>query len=92
MTESAAPDVYPVGLFRDVRNTWDRLHAPRKRGRRAAIRSFCYWFGRSWRRRSYWNGYLAEVDAGWRAGHGWTPGRARRDLAHHLTVEVPDGT
>lgn len=50
-------DVYPVGFYRDLRNLigilavghwWDASHLLR-------------WIARSWRRRSYWNGYLAEV-------------------------------
>ena len=70
--------IYPVGLFRDLIAL---------RTRRFTARTFTRWFRRSWRRRSYWNGYLAEHVGNLphtRAGHGWTKRRALRDLHRHL--------
>ncbi|MCX5070868.1 hypothetical protein OOJ91_34030 [Micromonospora lupini] len=83
-------DVYPVGLFRDVRQLRHALAVgdPRawRRLRSALGRQVDRIRGRRWREaRQYLNGYLAEHrTSGTRCGHGWTPGRARRDLAAHL--------
>jgi hypothetical protein len=81
-------NVYPVGLLHDIRRTWatirarvpdvSALEAVRRLGRDVR---------KHWRRRSYWNGYLAEpTEPGeWtRCGHGWTRARAERDLDRHL--------
>lgn len=56
---------------------------------RARLRGFWSTLRRSWRRRSYWNGFLAEPvdlpdDAWTRCGHGWTRRRALRDLRRHV--------
>jgi hypothetical protein len=65
-------DVYAVGLLRD----W--LHARRTGEYRLRWR----WFCRSWRRRSYWNGYLAEhAQCAHNAGRGWTKRAASRRVA-----------
>lgn len=81
----SAVDVYPVGLFRDVR----QARVDRRRGRpafrrlaRTALRR------RAWRRVSYWNGYLAEPspwpDGLRTCGHGWTRRRALARLDRYL--------
>lgn len=91
MTDPTEIEVYPVGVLLDLRNLRRKLRHPghgmtRWRELRAAAR----WFRRSWRRRSYWNGYLAEVHyppAGLthrRAGRGWTRRAAARSLGLRL--------
>lgn len=81
-------EIYPVGLLAD----WQHfVHNP---DRKDARRSFRAALRRQWDRirarkwraaKNYFNGYLAEhAHAGSRAGHGWTRGRAYRDLARHL--------
>ncbi len=78
-------EVYPVGLFHDLK--WIRTHW-RGRGWRVALWKARYATRRSrWWKRSYWNGFLAEAPDHWpatRAGHGWTPSRALRDLNQHM--------
>lgn len=78
-------DVYPVGLLRDLQEFGQVI--------RYACRKLANNWRTGWRRRSYWNGYLAEQSNGRarRAGHGWTEHRAVEDLAHHLFVELPTG-
>jgi hypothetical protein len=79
-------DIYPVGLLADLKHfrgdwwVW---------GRRVAVARFVRSVRRSWRRRSYWNGYLAEVDLpiATRCGRGWTKVRARLDLARHVAEQ-----
>lgn len=76
-------DIYPVGLLADLK----RLRADWwMEGSGYAVIRFVSQFRQSWRRRSYWNGYLAEVDSpnATRCGHGWTKMRARLDLARHV--------
>lgn len=82
-TGSAEVDIYPVGLLSDLKRFRYRWWCD---GRRYAVRAFARAFRTQWRRRSYWNGYLAEVEhpAVTRAGHGWTKTRARLDLARHV--------
>lgn len=83
-------EVYPVGLLADLRFLSGTIRrAPSHTGE--AWRKLRNGWRGSWRRRSYWNGYLAEpkVDNAWaRAGHGWTEKRARRDLDRHLADVV----
>lgn len=71
--------VYPVGLLRDLVSL---------RTGRFTARQFARWFRASWRRRSYWNGYLAEPVSEavtfTRCGTGWTQRRASADLCRHL--------
>jgi hypothetical protein len=75
-------DVYPVGLLRDLIQFDDQFHL---KNRRQALRTLWRHLRRSWRRRNYWNGYLAEHrQLGTRCGHGWTRSRAYRDLLEHL--------
>lgn len=63
MGEHVTTDVYAVGFLSDLRE------ARRSGNWRAKLR----WFRRSWRRRSYWNGFLAEHEAcPHNAGRGWT--------------------
>jgi hypothetical protein len=81
--ESSKVDIYPVGLLSDLK----RLRAEWwTQGSGVAVVAFVSRFRASWRRRSYWNGYLAETDLPWakRAGHGWTKRRATLDLARHV--------
>lgn len=61
------PDIYAVGFLRDWK-LW-----------RSGGRSFKHtwgWFKKSWTRKSYWNGYLAETENKSRCGKGWTKNRA----------------
>jgi hypothetical protein len=88
-TDVGEVDIYAVGLLHDIRLAvgglrarGHRFHFARKLPRR--LRS-------SWRKSSYWNGYLAEPAAiadglnTWtRCGHGWTKKRALRDLRRHM--------
>lgn len=81
-------DVYPVGLLHDLAHfvhNPDRAEARRKL-RYALHHPLRQIKARKWRAvRSYFNGYLAEHPTrGARAGHGWTRGRAYRDLVRHL--------
>lgn len=86
-------ETYPVGVLRDIRTLRMRLRHPGGfYTRRNAVRFFFKWFARSWNRRSYWNGYLAE----WhycpegvrhtRAGRGWTRRAALRRLGAHIVA------
>lgn len=73
-------DIYPVGLLRDLRS----FQMNRKQyGSRHALRVLWSWFCSSYRRRSYWNGFLCEPIAmpqGMkRCGRGLTEGSAYRD-------------
>lgn len=66
-------DVYPVGLFRDLK------HRRYRGGRRYLLGQVrCH----NWRAvRNYFNGYLAEhATEPVNAGHGWTRRRALADL------------
>lgn len=82
-------ETYRVGLF-------DDLHALRIRWKHPKwTRCFVLFvrrFRRSWRRRSYWNGYLAEwhyAPEGVRhtkCGRGWTRRAALRRLGAHLVA------
>jgi hypothetical protein len=60
-------DIYAVGLLRDLKS-W--------RSGRWTFLEFFGWFRKSWTRKSYWNGYLAESDSKARCGTGWTKSRA----------------
>lgn len=60
---SKQPSVYAVGFLRDYK-MW-------RSGQRSLKRTL-YWFKRSFTRKSYWNGYLAETDDKSRCGKGWT--------------------
>lgn len=80
-------EVYPVGLFRDLRTLRSEL---RYRSTSKAVKRFWYWFSRSLTRRSYWNGYLAKwhyCPEGVRhttCGRGWTKRAALRRLRQHI--------
>lgn len=86
--EGARIDVYSVGFLSDLAQY---VHSPDRRvarhrfrnGLRAPLR---HARTGDWSAlRNYFNGYLAEHPTlGTRAGHGWTRGRAVRDLARHL--------
>ena len=70
-------DVYPVGFYSDVR----RLLMALRMGHWWDISYQVRRIARSWRRRSYWNGYLAEVGHPVAlCGHGWTRRRALLSL------------
>ena len=55
--EPCVIDVYPVGFYSDVRRLLMALRMGHWRDISYQVRRIA----RSWRRRSYWNGYLAEV-------------------------------
>ena len=59
------PHIYKVGIYRD----FDKL-------RNKGFKVFWYWFIRSYGRKSYWNGYLAESEDKHRCGKGWTKRQA----------------
>ncbi len=70
-------DVYPVGFYLDIR----RILMALRMGHWWDIRYRVRGIARSWRRRSYWNGYLAEVGHPVAlCGHGWTRRRALLSL------------
>jgi hypothetical protein len=83
--------IYPVGALHDLLIVWrTALRAPSHLG--WAFRKLRSGFRSGSRRRSYWNGYLAEPttsNAWTRAGHGWTKRRARRSLDLHF-IELVD--
>ena len=85
---TAEVEVYPVGVLSDVQHF---IHNPdRKQARATLRRTVRRLLGHirhgQWRAlRQSFNGYLAEhATRGTRCGHGWTRGRAVRDLARHL--------
>ncbi|NUS25003.1 MAG: hypothetical protein HOV92_12375 [Streptomyces sp.] len=85
-----AVSIYPVGLFSDLARF---VHAPDRSDARRRLRSALRYPVRqaragNWRAvKNYFNGYLAEHDTlGFRAGTGWTRGRAYRDLVRHLST------
>lgn len=92
MAEKHGIETYRVGFFHDLHILRRRLVNPGGwwGNRRDGIRAFARNFARSWRRRSYWNGYLAE----WhycpvgvmhsRCGRGWTRRAALRRLGEHI--------
>lgn len=86
MTPGGKVDIYPVGLWRDLRQFRTGKHTPRRFRRLArALRSpFRYARVGNWRAvRNYFNGYLAEpysMPPGvTRCGRGWTRRGAVRD-------------
>ena len=84
-------DVYPVGFYSDLKRAWGeaRLRSVREGAGRLArdVR-------RSWRRRSYWNGFLAEPyhmpPNVARCGRGFTRTGALRSLARLIAAAHPD--
>ena len=79
--EPGVIDVYPVGFYRDAR----RLLMSLRMGHWRDISHRARWIAQSWRRRSYWNGYLAEVGHPVAlCGHGWTRRRALLSLEARL--------
>lgn len=85
--EPSEIDVYPVGFYRDIRG----LLMAARIGHWWDIRYQVRWIARSWRRRSYWNGYLAEVSHPTvLCGHGWTRRRALLSLEAARLREVGD--
>ena len=80
--------VYPVGFYRDLKQLRRAFQLKDWLGVRHRVR----WITRSWRMRSYWNGYLAEVDYPTAllhrtCGHGWTKRRALSSLGRHLGAD-----
>ncbi len=82
----AEVDVYPVGLWRDLRQFGHGAHRPRRS--RRLLHALRYPFRQArkgnWRAvRNYFNGYLAEPtswpDGVTRCGKGWTRRAALRD-------------
>ncbi len=79
-------DVYPVGFYSDVRRLLMALRMGHWRDISYQVRRIA----RSWRRRSYWNGYLAEVGHPVAlCGHGWTRRRALLSLEAARLQERP---
>lgn len=83
-------DVYAVGFVADFMALLRTIRYVPKHTR-TAWRRLRFGLRDDWRRRSYWNGYLAEPTSvpsperpWWRCGHGWTKQRALRDLNRHL--------
>lgn len=82
-------ETYPVGFLRDLRNARALWRAGRRRG---TVRTLAHWIRDSWRRRSYWNGYLAEWHykpagvQGSMCGHGWTRRKALANLGAHVIL------
>jgi len=74
------PTVYAVGLLRD----WKMY----RNGNRS-LKTTLYWFSKSWARRSYYNGYLAETEDKHRCGRGWTRKAALRSWAK-IPRETPN--
>lgn len=83
-------ETYAVGFFMDLRTARASCHTLRDLP--AVARRLARRVRRSWRRRSYWNGYLAEwhfIPEGvqhTRCGRGWTRRRALASLAAHLVL------
>ncbi len=84
--EPGVIDVYPVGFYSDVRRLLMALRMGHWRDISYQVRRIA----RSWRRRSYWNGYLAEVGHPVAlCGHGWTRRRALLSLEAARLQERP---
>jgi hypothetical protein len=79
-----AVNVYEVGFFRDVRTLYRRIKY--RNLRRYPFDPFKPFFrsvAQSWKRKSYWNGFLVEPLESGKAkacGRGWTKGLAFRSL------------
>ncbi|HEY9660818.1 MAG TPA: hypothetical protein V6C65_20375 [Allocoleopsis sp.] len=76
-------DIYPVGLLYDIQLLIGQRRARKVKNLRylKPWRNFFKSFRRSMKRRSYFNGYLAELaGAEISAGHGWTKKRALNSL------------
>ena len=74
-------DVYPVGFYLDIRRLLMALRMGHWRDASYGLR----WIARSCRRRSYWNGYLAEVGHPIAmCGHGLSRRRALLSLEARL--------
>lgn len=86
--------IYPVGLLADLAQFIHNPDRPaaRRRLRYALSHPIRNARASNWRAvKSYFNGYLAEHSKlGSRCGHGWTRGRAYRDLARHLNSDPRD--
>lgn len=91
------PDVYPVGVLRDLRglrSTWK--HASFGRFRRD-VAYFLRKFPQRAQSPGYWNGFQADIAFAGQYGHGWTAARARMSLARiiatqHWASHKPCGT
>jgi hypothetical protein len=79
-------DTYPVGFRKDIGEAWraGRIFGWRSDPGTLRRQQLVASFRRHWRRKSYWNGYLAEPRSFppglTRCGSGWTYCRAVRDL------------
>ncbi len=80
---------YAVGLLYDLQLLWRALFVSGW-SRGAGIRSFFYKVRLRWRKKSYWNGYLAEWHYQpedvilYKCGKGWTRKAALRRLGENL--------
>lgn len=90
-TEEFGIGTYAVGLLYDILRLIERLQMDESHRKRVTPwRSFFFAFKTHWRKKSYWNGYLAE----WhyppadvmihKCGHGWTRRRALRRMGQYL--------
>ncbi len=71
-------DIYPVGLAADLHQFKRLIWCHPRPGE--VIVDLLVAAARGARRRSYWNGFLAETENVGRCGHGWTRKRAYRRL------------
>lgn len=91
--ESSGIETYRVGLFSDIFALRINRVLRRREGAWSQRHPWRWFFAslrRSWRRRSYWNGFLAE----WhycpegvhhtKCGRGWTRRAALRRLGQHI--------
>ena len=92
-------DVYPVGALAELQCLARVISLRRElreqfgdqRLMREHLTCTVYAFRRGWRRKGFWNGYLAEPRSwdGWRrtrCGSGWTRRRALESLMRHAGV------
>lgn len=84
MIELDEREVYKVGFLKDLSFYLTFRRTPVGRFEHRARNSFIYWLKRCWKRKSYWNGFLAEPSE-WpeglaTCGHGWTKQRAMKKI------------
>lgn len=93
--QNTAISVYPVGFMSEVLALRAAL---RRKAGASSVKTFVWrWhlrrFREQWRKRAYWNGFLAEVDyppeglTHNRCGRGWTRRAAARDLGYQLWID-----
>ena len=81
---------YRVGFFQDLWWFLRVLLGKQKAEKKAVLKLVIQKFRIHWRKKSYWNGFLAEwhyVPEGvnhYTAGHGWTRKRALKRLGQYI--------